>query len=122
MNSTSTDQSKARLLSVASAEAGVWLNVLRLKEEKVYFPDCYFHFSPVCVETLGAWGPGARELVRRIGSCVMDSWSRLETCKPPSFDPANIYRCATWQCSFSDGDHPTYQGRGRVHFVAAVSL
>ena len=28
MNSTLNDQSKARLLSVASAEAGAWLNVL----------------------------------------------------------------------------------------------
>ena len=27
-----------------------------------------FHFSPLCVETLGAWGSCARSLVRRIGS------------------------------------------------------
>ena len=31
-----------------------------------------FHFSPVCVETLGAWGSCARSLVRRIGSRVME--------------------------------------------------
>ena len=31
-----------------------------------------FHFSPLCVETLGAWGPCARSLVRRIGFRVME--------------------------------------------------
>ena len=31
-----------------------------------------FHFSPLCVETLGAWGSCARSLVRRIGSRVME--------------------------------------------------
>jgi len=30
-----------------------------------------FHFSPLCVETLGAWGPCVHLLVRRIGSRVM---------------------------------------------------
>ena len=30
-----------------------------------------FHFSPVYVETLGAWRSSARELIRRIGSRVM---------------------------------------------------
>jgi len=30
-----------------------------------------FHFSPLCVETLGAWGSCARSLVRQIGSRVM---------------------------------------------------
>ena len=31
-----------------------------------------FHFSPLCVETLGAWGSCAHLLVRRIGSLVME--------------------------------------------------
>ena len=31
-----------------------------------------FHFSPLCVETLGAWGSCARSLVRRIGSRVKE--------------------------------------------------
>ena len=31
-----------------------------------------FHFSPLCVETLGAWGSCACSLVRRIGSRVME--------------------------------------------------
>ena len=31
-----------------------------------------FQFSPVCVETLGAWGSSAKELIRRIGSRVME--------------------------------------------------
>lgn len=31
-----------------------------------------FHFSPMCVETLGAWGSSARKLIRRIGSRVME--------------------------------------------------
>ena len=31
-----------------------------------------FHFSPLCVESLGAWGSCARSLVRRIGSRVME--------------------------------------------------
>ena len=30
-----------------------------------------FHFSPLCVETLGAWGSCARSLVQQIGSWVM---------------------------------------------------
>ena len=31
-----------------------------------------FYFSPLCVETLGAWGSCARPLVRQIGSWVME--------------------------------------------------
>ena len=31
-----------------------------------------FHFSPLCIETLGAWGSCAHSLVRRIGSQVME--------------------------------------------------
>ena len=31
-----------------------------------------FYFSPLCVETLGAWGLCARSLVRQIGSWVME--------------------------------------------------
>ena len=31
-----------------------------------------FHLSPICVETLGAWGSCARSLVRRIGSRVIE--------------------------------------------------
>ena len=31
-----------------------------------------FHFSPLCVETLGAWGSCAHSLVRQIGSRVME--------------------------------------------------
>ena len=30
------------------------------------------HFSPMCVETLGAWGTCAHSLVRQIGSWVME--------------------------------------------------
>ena len=42
------------------------------KRKKYSSLTATFHFSPVCVETLGAWGSGARELVRRIGSRVME--------------------------------------------------
>ena len=31
-----------------------------------------FHFSPVSLETLGAWGSSARELIKIIGSRVME--------------------------------------------------
>ena len=31
-----------------------------------------FHFSPLCVETLGAWGSCVCSLVRQIGSWVME--------------------------------------------------
>ena len=31
-----------------------------------------FHFSPLCVETLGAWGSYTSSLVRRIGFQVME--------------------------------------------------
>ena len=42
------------------------------KRRKYLFLTTTFHFSFVCVETLGVWGSGARELVRRIGFCVME--------------------------------------------------
>ena len=43
-----------------------------LKRRKYSSLTATFHFSPVCVETLGAWGSSARELIRRIGSRVME--------------------------------------------------
>ena len=42
-----------------------------LKRRKYSSLTVTFHF-PLCVETLGAWGSSARELIRRIGSRVME--------------------------------------------------
>ena len=50
-----------------SASGASWL--ANLQSQKV-IPS--FHFSPLCVETLGAWGSYARSLVRWIGSWVME--------------------------------------------------
>ena len=42
------------------------------KLRKYSTPTFSFLFSPLCIETLVAWGSGARSLVRQIGSRVME--------------------------------------------------
>ena len=44
-----------------------------LKRRKYASLTTMYHFSPVCIESLGAWGEAARTLIRQIGSRVRES-------------------------------------------------
>ena len=44
-----------------------------LKRRKYASLTTMYHFSPVCIESLGTWGEAARALICQIGACVRES-------------------------------------------------
>ena len=57
-------------------EGGWWI-ALGLTRGGSILPWLPLFIVPLCVEALGAWGSSARELIRRIESCIMEQTGEI---------------------------------------------
>ena len=58
---------------------GGWWTALRLTREESILLWLPLFIVPLCVDALGAWGSSARELIRRIESCIMERTGEVHT-------------------------------------------